>query len=155
LGKITNSWGRDLGAADRLRTLRPLSDKPTIVVAGKFTINLGNAERIGGLSRLVRSKAYPMSRLSFRLAKAVSDGRAERGRPSSREQILSRLLMKRAMAHQAGLIDLEAALRGQIAWALPVRNGEEAEDSEVGEPSCDGEAHAMLDGDAQALDDRL
>jgi hypothetical protein len=66
-----------------------------------------------------------MSRLSYRLAKAVSDGRAARGRPSSREEILSRLLMKRAMAHQAGLRDLEAALRGQIAWALPVRKGEE------------------------------
>jgi hypothetical protein len=66
-----------------------------------------------------------MSRLSYRLAKAVSDGRAERGKPSSREEILSRLLMKRAVAHRSGLRDLEAALRGQIAWALPVRNGEE------------------------------
>ena len=65
-----------------------------------------------------------MSRLSFRLAKAVSDGRRERGRPISREEVLSRLLMKRAMAHQAGLTKLEAALRGQISWALPVRQGE-------------------------------
>jgi hypothetical protein len=66
-----------------------------------------------------------MSRLSYRLAKAVSDGREARGRPTSREEVLARLLMKRATAHQAGLHQLEAALRGQIAWALPVRNGEQ------------------------------
>jgi hypothetical protein len=65
-----------------------------------------------------------MSLLSYRLAKAISEGREARGRPSSREEVLSRLLMKRAMAHQAGLSELEAALRGQICWALPVRKGE-------------------------------
>jgi hypothetical protein len=70
-----------------------------------------------------------MSRLSYRLAKALSDGRASRGRPTSREEVLSRLLMKRAMAHQAGLVDLEAALRGQISWALPVHKGD---DQDVG-----------------------
>ena len=69
-----------------------------------------------------------MSRMSYRLAKAVSDGRAARGRPSSREEILSRLLMKRAMAHQAGLHELETTLRGQISWALPVRKGDAAPD---------------------------
>ncbi|HEY5724163.1 MAG TPA: hypothetical protein VIT45_17775 [Allosphingosinicella sp.] len=69
-----------------------------------------------------------MSRLSYRLAKAVSDGREARGRPVSREEVLSRLLVKRAVAHRAGLRDLEAALRGQIAWALPVRKGAEAEE---------------------------
>jgi len=66
-----------------------------------------------------------MSRLSYCLAKALAGGRAEKGRPSSREEILSRLLIKRAMAHRAGLRQLEASLRGQIAWALPVRNGED------------------------------
>ncbi len=81
-----------------------------------------------------------MSSLSFRLAKALSDGRAARGRPGSREEVLARLLMKRATAHRAGLRDLEAALRGQIAWALPVRKGEE-------------DASPPLD--APALDDRL
>jgi hypothetical protein len=75
-----------------------------------------------------------MSRLSYRLAKAVSDGRAKRGRPASREEVLSRLLVKRATAHQAGLLDLEAALRDQIAWALPVRKGE-AEDGKPEEPA--------------------
>jgi hypothetical protein len=76
-----------------------------------------------------------MSRLSYRLAKAVSDGRAERGRPSSREEILSRLLMKRATAHRAGLRELEAALRGQIAWALPVRKGEQVSGEAETSPS--------------------
>jgi hypothetical protein len=66
-----------------------------------------------------------LSRLSYRLAKAVSVGRKARGRPGSREEVLSRLLVKRATAHRAGLADLEAALRDQIAWALPVRNGED------------------------------
>lgn len=76
-----------------------------------------------------------MSRLSFRLAKALSNGRAERGRPGSREEVLSRLLMKRAMAHRAGLHKLEAALRGQITWALPVRKGEDAEEPLEESPS--------------------
>lgn len=66
-----------------------------------------------------------MSRMSYRLAKAVSEGRMARGRPGSREEVLSRLLVKRATAHRAGLLDLEAALRDQIAWALPVRKGDE------------------------------
>jgi len=96
-----------------------------------------------------------MSRLSYRLAKAVSDGRAARGRPSSREEVLSRLLVKRAMAHQSGLIDLEAALRGQIAWALPVRKGEEAVDGVAGDPLGDEADHAIPAADAQAVDDRL
>jgi hypothetical protein len=65
-----------------------------------------------------------MSRLSYRLSKAVAAGRADKGRPVSREQVLSRLLTKRAMAHQAGLSSLEASLRMQITWSLPVRDGE-------------------------------
>jgi len=81
-----------------------------------------------------------MSSLSYRLAKALSDGRAARGRPGSREEVLARLLMKRATAHRAGLHKLEAALRGQIAWALPVHKGDEV---------------AKAPPDAPALDDRL
>jgi hypothetical protein len=81
-----------------------------------------------------------MSRLSYRLSKALSDGRRERGRPASREEVLARLLMKRATAHRSGLHELEASLRDQIAWALPVRNGED---------------DARLGADAPALDDRI
>ena len=81
-----------------------------------------------------------MSSLSYRLARALSDGRAARGRPGSREEVLARLLMKRATAHRAGLHKLERALREQISWALPVRKGEE---------------DAKAPGDAPALHDRL
>lgn len=50
-------------------------------------------------------------RTSFKLAKAIAGGRAARGRPASREQVLVRLLAKRAAAHRAGLHKLEQALR--------------------------------------------
>lgn len=63
-------------------------------------------------------------RTSFRLAKAIAGGRAARARPTSREQVLVRLLAKRAAAHRAGLHKLEQALRAQILWALPMRRDE-------------------------------
>ena len=81
-----------------------------------------------------------MSRLSFTLSKALARGRSAKGRPSSREEILARLLKKRAAAKRAGLRDLEAQLREQIVWSLPVRN-----------PSDD----ARESDDEDALHDRL
>ena len=66
-----------------------------------------------------------MSNLSFRLHKAVSSGRRVRWRPESREEVLARLLVKRADAQQAGLDELEATLRQQILWSLPMRRGED------------------------------
>jgi hypothetical protein len=66
-----------------------------------------------------------MSRLSHRLTKALSDGRKLRWRPQSREQILARLLVKRAEARQAGLDRLEHSLRQQIRWSLPMRKLDE------------------------------
>lgn len=66
--------------------------------------------------------------LSFRLAKAVAAGRRTRWRPMTREQVLARLLVKRAAAHQAGLGDLETSLRKQISWSLPIRKGERAKE---------------------------
>jgi hypothetical protein len=63
-------------------------------------------------------------RTSFKLAKAIASGRAARARPASREQVLVRLLAKRAAAHRAGLHKLEQALRAQILWALPMRRDE-------------------------------
>jgi hypothetical protein len=62
-----------------------------------------------------------MPRLSYRLTKALSDGRKLRWRPQTREQILARLLVKRAEARQAGLDILERSLRQQIRWSLPMR----------------------------------
>ena len=66
-----------------------------------------------------------MSNLSFRLHKAMSSGRQLRWRPDSREEVLARLLVKRADAQRAGLDELEATLRQQIKWALPMRSGED------------------------------
>lgn len=64
-----------------------------------------------------------MSNLSYRLARAVSAGRANDGLPSDRETVLARLLVKRAAAHRAGLDDLESIMRRQIEWSLPMRDG--------------------------------
>jgi hypothetical protein len=72
-----------------------------------------------------------MSRLSYTLSKALAGGRSARGKPNSREEVLARLLMKRAAAKRAGLKDLEAQLREQIMWALPVRNPSEDGSAEV------------------------
>jgi hypothetical protein len=66
-----------------------------------------------------------MSNLSFRLHKAMSSGRQLRWRPDSREEVLARLLVRRADAQRAGLDELEATLRQQIKWALPMRSGED------------------------------
>lgn len=68
-----------------------------------------------------------MSRLTFQLAKAAANGRNLRWKPSSREEVLARLLVKRAEARQAGLNGLEKALRKQITWSLPMRSGEFSE----------------------------
>jgi hypothetical protein len=67
-----------------------------------------------------------MSRLSLRLSRAISSSRRLKWRPASREEILARLLVKRAEAQQAGLDALETSLRQQIAWSLPMRRGAEA-----------------------------
>lgn len=83
-----------------------------------------------------------MSNLSHRLFRAISGGRRLSWRPSNREQVLARLLVKRAEAKQAGLSELEASLREQIAWSLPMRRGED-------------DAMTERDGEAPPLDDRL
>lgn len=44
--------------------------------------------------------------------------------PSSRAQLLATLLRKRAAAHNAGAEELEAMLRDQIRWSLPVAENE-------------------------------
>lgn len=72
-----------------------------------------------------------MSSLS-RLSRAIADGRKVHWRPESREEVLERLLVKRAEAHQAGLDGLEQSLRQQIAWSLPVRKGEDEQDQDAG-----------------------
>lgn len=54
------------------------------------------------------------------LASLVSAGRAGKGVPASREEVLEALLRKRAAAWRGGMDDLEAKLRNQILWSLPV-----------------------------------
>ena len=78
-----------------------------------------------------------MSRLSFTLSNALASGRRSRGRPGSREEVLARLLMKRAAAKRAGLKDLEAQLREQIMWALPVQNPQDFDIEPSDENSVD------------------
>jgi hypothetical protein len=59
------------------------------------------------------------------LSRAVARGRAEKGVPRSRAEILVALLRKRAEAHCRGLSDQEQKLRDQIRWALPIHPAEE------------------------------
>ncbi|HVQ08036.1 MAG TPA: hypothetical protein VMS43_06335 [Allosphingosinicella sp.] len=68
-----------------------------------------------------------MANLMFKLSRAVASGRADKGVPKDRAEILVALLRKRAEAHRQGLGDQEKKLRDQIKWALPVQDGEPAE----------------------------
>ena len=58
--------------------------------------------------------------LAARLAKALTNSRRLHWKPDTREQVLARLLVKRAEADAAGLHALEESLRDQIRWALPM-----------------------------------
>ena len=66
-----------------------------------------------------------MSNLSFQHHKAISSGRRLPWRPENREQVLARLLVKRADAQRAGLGELEATLRQQIRWSLPMHRAKD------------------------------
>ena len=69
-----------------------------------------------------------MTMLSHRFSRALSQGRAAPAPPPSRASLLAILLRKRATAHNVGADDLEALLRDQIRWALPIeREFESAE----------------------------
>jgi hypothetical protein len=68
-----------------------------------------------------------MADLSFMLSRALARGRAGKGVPRSRAEILAALLRKRAEAHRQGLSDQEERLREQIRWALPIHDPVEAE----------------------------
>jgi hypothetical protein len=61
--------------------------------------------------------------LSLRLSRALAQGRAVRSEPPSRAALLASLLRKRAAAHNVGAQDLEALLRDQIRWSLPMEAG--------------------------------
>jgi hypothetical protein len=114
-----------------------VSERPKLNAA--LTIFLWNDLTLVAYRRWTSIRG-PMSRLSFTLSKALAGGRRGKGKPASREEVLARLLMKRAAAKRAGLRALEAQLREQIVWSLPVHK-----------PADD--ASEIVDADA--LDDRL
>lgn len=66
-----------------------------------------------------------MTLLSLRLSRALAKGRAVPLPPPSRADLLVTLLRKRAAAHNVGAADLEALLRDQIRWALPIERNPE------------------------------
>lgn len=63
-----------------------------------------------------------MSKSINDLSGLVSAGRVRRGIPASRSEVLVALLRKRAAAWRGGLSELEARLRNQILWSLPVES---------------------------------
>ncbi|MBS0478284.1 MAG: hypothetical protein JSR79_03175 [Proteobacteria bacterium] len=65
-----------------------------------------------------------MTMLSLKLSRALSGGRATPP-PVDRASLLVTLLRKRAAAHNVGADELEAMLRDQIRWALPMEKPEE------------------------------
>lgn len=67
-----------------------------------------------------------MTMLSLKLSRAVNGGRAEPPPPQDRASLLVTLLRKRAAAHNVGADELEAMLRDQIRWALPIAEKEAA-----------------------------
>ena len=60
-----------------------------------------------------------MTMLSLRLSRALAQGR-KTAEPHSRASLLATLLRKRAAAHNVGAEELEALLRDQIRWSLPI-----------------------------------
>jgi hypothetical protein len=65
-----------------------------------------------------------MTNLSFKLSRALDNGRENKGVPANRAEVLVSLLRKRAEAHRQGLGDQESRLRNQIRWSLPIEDGE-------------------------------
>ena len=63
-----------------------------------------------------------MTRLSLSLTRALEKGRVPRVAPT-RASLLATLLRKRATAQCQGAEDLEAMLRDQIRWSLPIERG--------------------------------
>lgn len=61
-----------------------------------------------------------MTLLSLKFSQALARGRAGQAAPPNRAELLATLLRKRAAAHNAGAEELEALLRNQIRWALPI-----------------------------------
>lgn len=74
-----------------------------------------------------------MTVLSVKLSRALSRGRQLSAPPPSRAGLLAVLLRKRATAHNVGADELEALLRDQIRWALPIQTDDERPEAELTE----------------------
>ena len=83
-----------------------------------------------------------MTKRSTDLSSLVSSGRVGKGVPTSREEVLAALLRKRAAAWRGGLADLEAKLRNQILWSLPIEVPEDRA-AEAGAKVVDGPSSAV------------
>ena len=73
------------------------------------------------------------------LSSLIASGRAEKGVPKSRGEVLEALLRKRAAAWRSGFGDLEAKLRNQILWSLPVEKPAETPGATAADPANDDE----------------
>ena len=73
-----------------------------------------------------RAHYRAMTMLSLQLSRAIDRGRAASAPPPDRASLLVTLLRKRAAAHNVGADDLEAMLRDQIRWALPIAASDNA-----------------------------
>ena len=71
------------------------------------------------------------------LSSLIASGRAEKGVPRSRGEVLEALLRKRAAAWRSGFGDLEAKLRNQILWSLPVEKPSDTADRAAAGPAND------------------
>lgn len=69
-----------------------------------------------------------MTMLSLKLSRALARGRHAPPPPASRESLLVTLLRKRAAAHNSGAEELEALLRDQIRWSLPIHGDQPGKD---------------------------
>lgn len=65
--------------------------------------------------------------LSLKLSRALAQGRSPQP-AASRADLLQALLRKRATAHNMGAEALEAMLRDQIRWSLPIERDPEHAD---------------------------
>lgn len=66
-----------------------------------------------------------MTMLSIRFSQALAKGRKLAEPADTRSAVLRSLLRKRATARTIGANDLEAMLREQILWSLPVHRNDD------------------------------
>ncbi|MGZ8337358.1 MAG: hypothetical protein ACXWUP_12685 [Allosphingosinicella sp.] len=71
------------------------------------------------------------------LSSLISSGRAGKGVPATRSEVLAALLRKRAAAWRGGLGQLEARLRNQILWSLPMEAPEDRAANDTAAPDED------------------